>query len=308
MRSIRSLRFLHRLEEAALRPRIRSFLVASSLLLGAVLFQASPAGATFPGDNGLIAFDDYDVIEGDYSEHVFTVNPDGSGLTDLTPNIINNAFTPSWSPDGQRIVFVRDYPQGIYVMGADGSRMRVLIYGQYGSPVFSPDGRFIAYSSSNNPTGIHGMRIRDGKTRRITDSTHDSDPDWSPDGQRIVYVHSNEIWVVDVNTLTRTRLTTGHSDNHPSWSPDGTKIAFDRYEGTTNVWTMNADGSGLVNITAGLGDGFDMPAWSPDGSWIVVRRWNDCYGGGLALVDPAGTTLVGVVCFYDAQNAAWQSI
>lgn len=41
-------------------------------------------------------------------------------------------------------------------------------------------------------------------------------------------------------------------------------------------------------------------------SWIAFRRRNDCYSGGIALVDLGGSTLIGMVCSNDEQNAAWQ--
>ena len=71
----------------------------------------------------------------------------------------------------------------------------------------------------------------------------------------------------------RTAVTsgTGVADNHPAWSPGGTKIAFSsNRSGAYNIWTVNADGSGLTQLTA-LSGNFDAkyPAWSPDGTKIA---------------------------------------
>ena len=47
-----------------------------------------------------------------------------------------------------------------------------------------------------------------------------------------------------------TKISSGAGN--PVWSPDGTRIAFTRWDGTEeNIWTMNPDGTGQVNLTAG---------------------------------------------------------
>jgi Tol biopolymer transport system component len=53
-----------------------------------------------------------------------------------------------------------------------------------------------------------------------------------------------------------------YDSGNPTWSPDGRKIAFDaRRDGNTDIYVMNADGSGLTQMTNGPGyDG--MPSWT----------------------------------------------
>src|SRR5207237_5547942 len=75
-----------------------------------------------------------------------------------------------------------------------------------------------------------------------------------------------------------------------SWSPDGTRIAFDREEldiSTTDVWVMNADGSGQRRLARFGG----QPAWSPDGRTIAFVNgdvWScdpdGCYEEGLSAI------------------------
>jgi len=76
-------------------------------------------------------------------------------------------------------------------------------------------------------------------------------------------------------------------ESDPAWSPDGTRIAFVRRSQTTSdVFLMNANGSGLVNLTNTPAIPEVSPTWSPDGKMIAFVSKGDIYainaGGGLA--------------------------
>jgi TolB protein len=57
-------------------------------------------------------------------------------------------------------------------------------------------------------------------------------------------------------------------DGDPAWSPGGSRIAFtSRRDGNKEIYLMNPDGTGLLNITNNRADDFD-PTWSPDGQLV----------------------------------------
>lgn len=103
------------------------------------------------------------------------------------------------SPDGKSVVYTlttSDLPRGkrsthIWIMGADGRNARQLTDTPQGesSPVFSPDGRSIAFiSSKDGSPNIYVMPSTGGEWRRVTNiSTGASDPLWSPDGKQIAF-------------------------------------------------------------------------------------------------------------------------
>jgi Tol biopolymer transport system component len=89
--------------------------IAAAMAVAALLLLAGTArkaGATFPGQNGKIAFasdrttgEGVNNPEGDFE--IFTMNRDGTGLTQLTENAALD-FDPEWSPDGKKIAFQSD--------------------------------------------------------------------------------------------------------------------------------------------------------------------------------------------------------
>jgi hypothetical protein len=85
-------------------------------------------------DGSVIAFHRVTDADGSYRIHI--VSPDGTGLTDLTPGLDHWAMTPSWSPDGTRIVFYGG-SQSIYTMNADGSGVTEI--GSESDPAWYPD-------------------------------------------------------------------------------------------------------------------------------------------------------------------------
>lgn len=114
--------------------------------------QAQPGTPTEPagGNNRIVYTASTEVgILGD----IYTINPDGSGLTQLT-NTGDNAF-PVWSPDKSRIAFARGGFRGqnnilnmdIYVMNADGSGQTQITSstGNDYMPAWSPNGSQIAF-------------------------------------------------------------------------------------------------------------------------------------------------------------------
>ena len=86
-----------------------------------------------------------------------------------------------------------------------------------------------------------------------------------------------QIWTMDGDGSQPRQLTFGPGDKtQPRWAPDGNRLLYVAPGGNDNfgnslgldIWVMNADGSGIQNITVGPGDDTD-PAWSADGAWIA---------------------------------------
>lgn len=101
---------------------------------------------------------------------------------------------------------------------------------------------------------------------------------YSPDGNRIAYgqmADDNwEIFVKDLNNGKSQRLTDNEfKDNAPTWSPDGNRLVFnsDR-DGNYEIFVMNADGSGIVQVTKTDTVKSYNPEWSPNDNRIVYYQ------------------------------------
>ena len=272
------------------------------------LIQLQPASATFPGANGKIAFFRYASPPGStlFNDQIFTVNPDGSGLVQLTFD--GNNAEPRWSADGTKIVFKSDRVTTsdsdgnaeIWVMNADGSGQTQLTFTpdtvHNGHPAFSPDGSKIAFVRNQN---IWVMNADGSNQLQLTSTGNDVEPVWSPDGSKIVFVRnvpSQQIFVMNSDGTSQTDLSNnpGGFDSFPEWSPDGRRIAFSRYtQGVQAIWVMNADGTGQTKLTTptdpSLADLF--PAWSPDGAKIAFVR---TLGGSIFVMNADGSNPVDI--------------
>jgi TolB protein len=160
-------------------------------------------------------------------------NPQGVNLMRLTRG---NDSQPVWSPDNQRIAFVRtvgDNHQDIYVAetarngGWRGQVEEVRLtrgMAPSTSPVWSPDGRYIAYVGYvDGNAEIFTMRADGSQQERLTSNTTDDlSPVWSPDGKRIAFVSylygRGDIFVMDADGSRQRRLTDNAAeDRDPHW-------------------------------------------------------------------------------------------
>ena len=252
------------------------------MALGSVYWTRTSATAASSIVNGKIAF------MGDspsFTGAIFVVEPDGSGLTDLTDSLTTSDANPAWSPDGTKIAFhswIDGYAE-IFVMNADGSgRTRLTSNGNVNdqSPAWSPDGTMIAFHSLRDGNlDIYVMNADgSGESRLTTSGGWETNPAWSPDGSKIAFASDRnvnwEIYVMNADGSGQTRLTNSPTyDDGPDWSPDGSKIAF-RGGIDSDIYVMNADGSGPINLTnSATFDG--QPSWSPDGTRIAFGSYRD---------------------------------
>jgi Tol biopolymer transport system component len=303
-----------------------SALSAVACVVSLLVFTGS-AQAAFPGKNGKIATAVYSVVghlPGD--PNIFTVNPDGGGLTRLTTDFRSSG--PSWSPNGSRIAFnsARSGNSEVYTMNADGSDLTQITTNPAGdgSPAWSPDGSKIAFSSNRTGNGDLYVMNADGTgvTQLTTSTGSDGAPAWSPDGSEIAFSrytpglaccdYTQVIYAIAIDG-TGERQIVGHPAANPNWSPDGSRIA---YNSGGDAWTVNADGTGPRQLTSESSPNPEYiflsnsnPAWSPDGSKIAFAHSEcgigSCGGPGLETVNPDGT---GRVALSQGGEPDWQPL
>ena len=202
-----------------------------------------------------------------------------------------------WSPDGERVAcegYGADDPElnGMYTIRAsDGGDPQRITSNPGGSDIaggYSPDGKqivFIRGQDEEPPSGYFVVNVDGSGLRQISPPGMVLDDSgfggrFSPSGDQILFVAKSAaedhkaIWIVDAEGGAPEQLpitpgcggplTAGEFGCYaPSWSPDGEQIVFTRNDAPTDdsgerIYIVNADGSGLVQISDGKDD---LPTW-----------------------------------------------
>lgn len=219
---------------------------------------------------------------------VFLINEDGTDAINLTRRAGYDGM-PSWSPDGEEILFVSDRGADaaagdeargdVYIMRADGTGVRRITTdgAGYSFPKMSPDGTRIAFDASRGLPNAQ-VWIMDADGSDVTRLTHNDVDEgyvsWSPDGTKLVFDSFRdgepEIYRVDVDDLGVDRLTDfGEHIGDPRLSPSGVLLTFESgRDGNSEIYVTRADGSDPVRLTDNPADD-RAPAISPDGLRVV---------------------------------------
>jgi Tol biopolymer transport system component len=210
------------------------------------------------------------------------VASDGTDLRKLTDNRVRDT-APAASPDGRRIAFTsyRDGNGEIYVMNADGSRLRRLTNTPGNSedaPSFSPDGRMIVFTSfDGGGVGIYAMNAADGSSTHqvLAGNPNYGGPNFSPGGRKILYAADRGLggtaYTIDPDGRNGSILF-AHPQivYNPTYSPDGQSIVFD--DRNNAFWKRDSGGS--FTQIAPDHTGLDASI-SPDGSKIAYTGEDD---------------------------------
>jgi Tol biopolymer transport system component/DNA-binding winged helix-turn-helix (wHTH) protein len=205
-----------------------------------------------------------------------------------TPTPAAQDWGPTFSPDGQRLMFVRTLqigtPDEIWSVPASGGEgVRILSErGRIASPPqWSYDGGSVIFSS--NRTGHPALwRVALDAPDSAIQISEAGSPAWDPTvsrrGYRLAYerlLRSLSVWQMDLSESGDKRpylVVSSTSDTDqgpgPQFSPDGQRLAYmsDR-SGTMEIWVSNRDGSNAFQLSAVGGAG--TPRWSPDSQSIA---------------------------------------
>ncbi|MBL8064051.1 MAG: serine/threonine-protein kinase [Anaerolineales bacterium] len=230
---------------------------------------------------------------------IFLADVAGETAIQLT-NLPSGACQPSWSPDGQRLVFISPcqgnedvyFNASLYLINADGTNLVTLDSSLGGNfdPAWSPDGKTIAFTSMR--TGqmeIFTLNV-DDVTSSLTQITKGEArvearmPAWSPDGSQLVYVVKRlgvyQIWIMNADGTEQTQIIRSgiaYSDYLPDWSPKGDLILFNQRCSTNfcNPYLMSTSATDRTNeqglrvqMSIALIENVD---YSPDGFYLAYE-------------------------------------
>lgn len=281
------------------------------------------------GKLAFLCFDDF------YGE-IYTVNADGSDLTQLTniSSYYDRYGGLSWSPDGSKLAFCFSNASiaELYTMNADGTNITRLtndiaredqygyMYYFYGEDwsSWSPDGERIIFESyRDNPFEENGTTISNanlyivnsdgsGADLRVTNNLYyEGMASWSPNGNKIAFVHS----VDPVDNYSEGYHIYTMDVNGSNWERitiSGSNNTSPKFspDGNKIVFTDDEAKICIYNLSnetlQQLNVYGEYPSWSPDGTMIIYDNYNKIY-----VMNIDGTNIREIVLDIGARKVVW---
>jgi len=239
-------------------------------------------------DTGMLVYVEGSVLESESSRPVWIGFDGSTEPVNIEPDVFDMVRL---SPDGTRVAFARggqfksdivvyELARGIVTVVAGSEADEI-------APVWSPDGRHIAYCAESDEAAIPSIFMidSDGESAptRITSATLASHyPNaWSPDGSTILFSQNTEnngldifSVLIDDEPVIETVLSTPALEAAASFRPDGEWIAYlSRTTGEREVYIRRLEGaSNRRQISIGGGR---WPEWSPDGMSVFYSADSD---------------------------------
>jgi Tol biopolymer transport system component len=206
--------------------------------------------------------------------------------------LVENASAASSSPDGRTLVYSLVTARGtsIRVRGEDGSEAEVAARGFW--PRWSPDGRWIAYTTSDPEGGdgtIHVVRPDGSGHRELTDMhSQVYGLCWTPDSSQVIFAGEQSgptmLWAVDLETGEQRTVTRGPGVcTSPTMSPDGRRLVFSFSHRRWYLYLAPDARAGARRIL--VEPGVQAVALSPDGNRLAVALGADGQSPGMSVID-----------------------
>jgi TolB protein len=242
----------------------------------------------------------YGVVRDDVPTRIIVVEDDGTDARRVTgAQRGRSPVLPKWSPDGQKIAFVRYNPAGgpgavqAYVVNADGSDERRL--GEGTLPQWTNDGRSVVVERVRNPplsSTIHVLAVDGSGNRRLAEG---SSPAVSNRGSTVTFVRqtyrtNGDIATSSLNTIPLdgtgerrlARIKGPARFIQPSWLPDDSGVAaIERRGGLGGPLVTISTSGGRRVVVPTVGETYD---WSPKADLVAYTR-----EGVLYIIRPDGT-------------------
>ena len=188
----------------------------------------------------------------------------------------------TWSHDGKKLAVV--HGGDIWVTSTyKGNPINITQSQELeGFPVWSPDGRMIAYTTDHDEVGkersLHIIHASGGETKKILSACDKEDFDWSPDGKKLAFISDGKLSVLPISG-DKIREIFDLEEFHIkriqslSWLPDGKNFAFigekeKEYGSENRLYLVSENGEKITELAADDNNWKDWLYPSPDGKWI----------------------------------------